>query len=526
MSRLLTSERVYADSESDEDIHNEEDYDEEEDDFENIPVKGLFSDKTYANVREMFKSEFEENKFNLVHLVNKLNMNQIDYIKMINYIRTQRPSPSELEGLVKNESELPWVNDSFMKTILEDDPALQFDVEEDLDLLDFGTEINNNETKQVSELQNIKKMYQNTIKEKDSKIEELMELVNKLRNVATNLLNHKETRRNSESGSETESDNDDSVYVNSYSNYSIHLEMLQDQVRTEGYMKAILDNKDLFRDKVVLDVGCGSGILSLFAAKAGAKKVIAVDMSEILNKAVLISKENEYEDKIVFLKGKMEEVKLPVDQVDIIISEWMGYFLLFESMLDSVLFARDKYLNKETGVVLPNFFDMHLFAVSDMETYDRTVNFWSNVYGFKMNVMRKVVCKDAQIQVIDKDKVVSDLFKFKDIDCMNVKVKDISKFSVDFSLKIIQDAILTGLGSSFDTYFNHSSLQNKSSFSTSPFHKETHWQQTLFQFEEPINAKKDDVITGKITCYKNPNYLRSYCVELNVLDRLYTYKVE
>ena len=40
----------------------------------------------------------------------------------------------------------------------------------------------------------------------------------------------------------------------------------------------------------------------------------------------------------------MEEVVLPVQHVDIIISEWMGYFLLYESMLDSVLFARDKYL--------------------------------------------------------------------------------------------------------------------------------------------------------------------------------------
>lgn len=56
-------------------------------------------------------------------------------------------------------------------------------------------------------------------------------------------------------------------------------------------MNAILGNKELFRDKVVLDVGCGSGILSLFAAKAGAKLVIAVDMSEILNKAIMISKQ-------------------------------------------------------------------------------------------------------------------------------------------------------------------------------------------------------------------------------------------
>lgn len=60
----------------------------------------------------------------------------------------------------------------------------------------------------------------------------------------------------------------------------------KDRVRTEGYMNAIMKNKAVFKDKVVLDVGCGSGILSLFAAKAGAKLVIAVDMSNIIEHAI------------------------------------------------------------------------------------------------------------------------------------------------------------------------------------------------------------------------------------------------
>ncbi len=83
---------------------------------------------------------------------------------------------------------------------------------------------------------------------------------------------------------------DDAFYASSYSSYSIHLEMLQDKVRTEGYMNAIMANSSAFKDKVVLDVGCGSGILSLFAAKAGARHVIAVDMSNILTKAIQIAK--------------------------------------------------------------------------------------------------------------------------------------------------------------------------------------------------------------------------------------------
>ncbi|CAN0576651.1 unnamed protein product, partial [Laminaria digitata] len=53
------------------------------------------------------------------------------------------------------------------------------------------------------------------------------------------------------------------------------------------------------------------------------------------------------------LKGKVEDVDIGVEKVDVIISEWMGYCLFFESMLPSVLFARDKYLNMG-GVVLPD----------------------------------------------------------------------------------------------------------------------------------------------------------------------------
>lgn len=70
-------------------------------------------------------------------------------------------------------------------------------------------------------------------------------------------------------------------------------------------------------------------------------------MSNIIHQARVIVKDNKLDDKVTLIQGKMEEVVLPVDKVDIIISEWMGYFLLYESMLDTVLVARDKYLVRE-----------------------------------------------------------------------------------------------------------------------------------------------------------------------------------
>lgn len=58
---------------------------------------------------------------------------------------------------------------------------------------------------------------------------------------------------------------DNDYYFDGYSHFSIHEEMLKDTVRTKSYMKAIVDNPELFKDKIVLDVGSGTGILSIFA---------------------------------------------------------------------------------------------------------------------------------------------------------------------------------------------------------------------------------------------------------------------
>ena len=138
--------------------------------------------------------------------------------------------------------------------------------------------------------------------------------------------------------------------------------MLKDSVRTLSYRNAIYQNSHIFANKVVLDVGCGTGILAMFCVKAGAKHVIGVDMSNIIDHAKKIVALNGMGDKITLLKGKMEEVTLPFPKVDIIVSEWMGYFLLYESMLDTVLWARDRYL------VLPHLFDiLHLLTSRHME---------------------------------------------------------------------------------------------------------------------------------------------------------------
>jgi protein arginine N-methyltransferase 1 len=68
--------------------------------------------------------------------------------------------------------------------------------------------------------------------------------------------------------------------------------MLKDEVRTMTYRNSIYYNTHLFKNKVVLDIGCGTGILSMFAAKAGARRVIGIECSSIIEHAERIVKAN------------------------------------------------------------------------------------------------------------------------------------------------------------------------------------------------------------------------------------------
>uniref|UniRef100_A0A8D1X809 type I protein arginine methyltransferase n=2 Tax=Eutheria TaxID=9347 RepID=A0A8D1X809_PIG len=140
-------------------------------------------------------------------------------------------------------------------------------------------------------------------------------------------------------------------YFDSYAHFGIHEEMLKDEVRTLTYRNSMFHNRHLFKDKVVLDVGSGTGILCMFAAKAGARKVIGIECSSISDYAVKIVKANKLDHVVTIIKGKVEEVELPVDKVDIVISEWMGYCLFYESMLNTVLYARDKWLEVDIYTV-------------------------------------------------------------------------------------------------------------------------------------------------------------------------------
>ena len=91
---------------------------------------------------------------------------------------------------------------------------------------------------------------------------------------------------------------ENSEYFESYDDLEVHRLMLADSPRTEAYRDAILKNKEFFKDKIVMDVGAGTGILSLFCMKAGVKKVYAVEASPLAKVLKEVIKVNNAENVI------------------------------------------------------------------------------------------------------------------------------------------------------------------------------------------------------------------------------------
>lgn len=255
-------------------------------------------------------------------------------------------------------------------------------------------------------------------------------------------------------------------YFDSYSHFGIHEEMLKDEVRTKTYMDSILCNKHLFKDKVVLDVGCGTGVLSIFAAKAGAKKVIGIECSGIVDLAQQIIKDNQLEDIITLVKGKVEEVVLPVDQVDIIISEWMGYCLFYESMLDTVIFARDKWLNKNGGLIFPDQATLYICAIEDRQYKEDKIDWWDNVYGINMNAIRKIAIKEPLVDVVDSRQVCTNPCLLFEVNLYTITVAQLA-FKSDFALRLKRDDYVQAFVCYFGVTF--SKCHKKTGFTTCKF---------------------------------------------------------
>ncbi len=264
--------------------------------------------------------------------------------------------------------------------------------------------------------------------------------------------------------------------------------------------------------------------------KAGAKHVIGVDMSTIIFKAKEIVKVNGMEDKITLIQGKMEEIDLPFPKVDIIISEWMGYFLLYESMLDTVLYARDKYLAKD-GLIFPDKATIFVCGIEDgdykeekigckcRQTAERIFDanncsqplVWDNVYGFDYSPLKATALSEPLVDTVEVKAAVTDPSSVLTLDLYTCITADLA-FSIPFSLKCRRDDFVHALVAWFDIDFTacHKPIR----FSTGPHTKYTHWKQTVFYLQEVLTVQQDEEIACTLEVRPNEKNRRDLDIQV------------
>ncbi|KAF8395717.1 hypothetical protein HHK36_019667 [Tetracentron sinense] len=306
-------------------------------------------------------------------------------------------------------------------------------------------------------------------------------------------------------------------YFGAYGSFGIHREMISDKVRMNAYRGAILNNPSLLIGATVLDVGCGTGILSLFAAQARASRVIAVEASDKMAAvATQIAKDNgllwdgspsiqnkQCTGAVNVVQCMVEEldkfIQIQPHSVDVLVSEWMGYCLLYESMLSSVLFARDRWL-KPGGAILP---DTATIFVAGFGRGGTSIPFWENVYGFNMSCIGKEVVEDAAqlaiVDVVDSCDIVTNAVAVQNFDLATMK-HDEMDFTASFELEPKLDSPVNhssdmqsqttrcyGVVLWFETGFTSRFCKEMQTvLSTSPYTPKTHWSQTILTFREPI----------------------------------------
>ncbi|CAG2113695.1 unnamed protein product [Medioppia subpectinata] len=310
-----------------------------------------------------------------------------------------------------------------------------------------------------------------------------------------------------------------SQYFQFYGYLSQQQNMMQDFIRTSTYQRAILANIDDFKDKVVLDVGAGSGILSFFAAQAGARKVYAVEASSMAKHAECLVYNNKLSDRIQVIAGKIEEITLP-ESVDIIISEPMGYMLFNERMLETYLHAK-KWL-APNGKMFPSRGDLHIAPFSDSQLYVEQLtkaNFWfqQNFHGVDLSSLRSAALKEYFYQpVVDTFDVricTAKSYRYT-VDFTKANEKDLHRIEIPVSFVMHQTDEVHGLAFWFDVAFFGS--QQTVWLSTSPTQPLTHWYQVRCLVDTPLFVQRGQTLTGRVVLSSNKRQSYNVDIELSV----------
>ncbi|HEX8141424.1 MAG TPA: 50S ribosomal protein L11 methyltransferase [Pyrinomonadaceae bacterium] len=287
-----------------------------------------------------------------------------------------------------------------------------------------------------------------------------------------------------------------------YAHLPVHAAMLSDRARCDAYRRALA--KWVNAGDVVLDVGAGTGILSLFAVRSGARKVYAVERTSIGNLARQLIETNGLAEQVQVIQGNMETIELP-EQVDLIVSEWMGGYGVDEGFLPAVLIARDRWL-KPVGKMLPERVTSWVAPVSDSEL-ESDSGFWhSRPYGVDFSLIAEMIANEVRYcqHHITGDTLLAEPQPMWMTDVYTCSVEEArSVFKVSLSFPITRAGNFNALA----TWF-HAEFGRGVALTNAPDAPKTHWGRFIYPLDDAMKVERGTEVSVKFACEPTVN---SHC---------------
>lgn len=271
-----------------------------------------------------------------------------------------------------------------------------------------------------------------------------------------------------------------------------HQSMLLDEKRTTSFLRAIIKTVKL--GDIVLDIGCGTGILSYFACMAGARRVYAIEHGPIIELAKAICQHNGFHDRVVFFNDWSTKIDLP-EPVDVIITETIGSLGFEEGILGWIIDAKKRFL-APGGQIIPHSIEMVLVPTENPEYQDYVESWSPNLFSLDFSPARFMAVNN----LLWAEWTTTDLFLSEPASLVNIDLMDVesTEFSGQVSFTVRRDGLLHGLGGWFSA-----ELAPDLKVSNVPPHKAPSWNQTFLPIERPLMVRAGDRLDVEVAVQDN-----------------------
>ncbi len=271
----------------------------------------------------------------------------------------------------------------------------------------------------------------------------------------------------------------------SYQTITSHRVMALDAVRNRAYHDALA--RIITPDSVVLDLGAGTGVLGLMAARLGARRVYLVEPTSIISVAEASVAANGLDQVVRCLRGRIEDVDIP-EPVDVIVSVMTGNFLLNEDLLPVLFAARDARL-APGGHLLPGAAVMEAALVSAPGVHATHVAAWSTPqFGVSLEPGRALAA-NAVLYAPEGLSGATFLSDTAALLSMDFRTAGYEPLAATVTFEVTQAGECHGIAGWFRIHLGDTWL------STSPAAPRTHWSPAFLPIDPPLAVVPGQQVT-------------------------------